>query len=170
MEQIPSRIRLRTSGVQREDSDDSIVDLDRYAESRPQAALRSRYNVNQLSLMGIDQGASVFLADDVGQSVLRTGVEATPGAVLRQQYEIGLVVLDDAGRHVAEMPEDVADIESARKRGQQLVKRVQVRSVHIGGQRYGSDRHRRLRWVRLQRLVRLQAKNRDGRDRPQCLR
>src|SRR5262245_59599684 len=47
-------------------------------------------------------------------------------AILGQKYEIRLVMRDDARRNVAEMFENVTDVEPARESRKQLVKRVEL--------------------------------------------
>jgi hypothetical protein len=93
--------------------------------------------------VGIAQRAGLVATDQFRTTVVGTRVQAELRAVLGQQREISLIMGNDSRRDVAEMSKDVADVQGARQRGQQIAKRFEL--PDMGSRMLSHRRHSSVR-------------------------
>ena len=129
--QIAGCVRIRALREQREHAGRLVFDPDRRADARLQPSREARAGCEQAGLRQIAEHAAIFPAQELGRAVGGAREHAEARAVLGQQREVRFVVRHDAVRDLAETPEDVAHVERARQRGQQIVKGLEA--ARLGG-------------------------------------
>ena len=138
-DQLTLRIAAGLAREQSQDADWLALDAHRHAKARLEAAVAAEAVVKDPRDGGILQGAMISPGEDRRLALLCARVQPKMILVVGQEGQVGLVVGNDAGGNRTEPFEDVANVERAGQRGQQLVERVET--IRLGRASVGSCRH-----------------------------
>jgi hypothetical protein len=124
LREVAIGVWLRLRGEQREDAEEPVVDPDGHGQARTKFTIGPWNRIEQLRVACVQRVRRMVDADDLVRARGAREHFEVPVRQLRQQ--IRLVVRHDARGHLAELAEDLADVQPARK------PRIVVRDLELG--------------------------------------